>query len=167
MVARALARIHGSKADPIVVVTGHEAEQVRNALAGAEATFTHNPDFAQGMATSIAAGIKALPDGLDGALICLGDMPGIEAAEIDRLIDAFDPSGGAAICIPVAGGRRGNPVLFAARFFDELQALTGDSGAKPVIAAHADVVAEVAMAGSGTLIDLDTQEAIAGYSRPE
>jgi molybdenum cofactor cytidylyltransferase len=167
MVARALARIVGSRADPIIVVTGHEAEQVRHALAGTQASFTHNPDYAQGMATSIAAGIKALPDGLDGALICLGDMPGIEAAEIDRLIDAFDPSGRAAICIPVAGGRRGNPVLFAARFFNELKALTGDSGAKAVIAAHADMVAEVAMAGSGTLIDLDTQEAIAGYSRTD
>lgn len=167
MVARTVARIRSSRADPIIVVTGHEAERVRAALAGANVTFTHNPDFAQGMATSIAAGIKALPDGLDGALICLGDMPGIEAAEIDRLIAAFDPSGAAAICIPVAGGRRGNPVLFAARFFNELQALAGDAGAKSVIGAHADVVAEVAMAGSGTLIDLDTQEAIAGYSRSD
>jgi molybdenum cofactor cytidylyltransferase len=164
MVARAVARIAGSRAEPIIVVTGHEADRVRDALAEADVTFTHNPDFAQGMATSIAAGITALPDGLDGALICLGDMPGIEATEIDRLIASFDPAGSAAICIPVAGGRRGNPVLFAARFFKELQALAGDSGAKAVIAAHADVVAEVPMTGSGTLIDLDTQEAIAGYS---
>jgi molybdenum cofactor cytidylyltransferase len=167
MVARALARIRASQADPVIVVTGHEAARVRAALSETDVTFTHNPNYAQGMATSIAAGIEALPSGLDGALICLGDMPGIEAAEIDRLIGAFDPIGGAAICIPVAGGRRGNPVLFAARFFKELQTLTGDSGAKSVIAAHGDAVAEVAMAGSGTLIDLDTQEAIAGYGRSE
>ncbi len=163
MVACAVARIRSSRADPVIVVTGHQAEAVRAALAEAGVTFTDNPDYARGMATSIAAGIKALPDGLDGALICLGDMPGIEAAEIDRLVAAFDPSGGAAICIPVAGGRRGNPVLFAARFFNELKALEGDSGAKAVIAAHADMVAEVPMEGSGTLIDLDTQEAIARF----
>ena len=70
------------------------------------------------------------------------------------------------LCIRVhsrAGGRRGNPVLFAARFFNELKALEGDSGAKAVIAAHADMVAEVPMEGSGTLLDLDTQEAIARF----
>ncbi len=164
MIARTVARIKASRAAPVIVVTGHEAERVRAALAGADVAFSHNPDFATGMASSIAAGIKALPEGIDGALVCLGDMPGIEAAEIDRLIAAFDAGGGAAICIPVAGGRRGNPVLFARRFFKELEALQGDSGAKAVIAAHGDVVAEIAMDGTGTLVDLDTKDAIARFT---
>lgn len=163
MVARTVERIAASRARPIVVVTGHEAERVREALKDADVALAHNPDYAQGMATSIAAGVKSLPPDIDGALICLGDMPGIEAAEIDRLIAAFDPAAGAAICIPVAGGRRGNPVLFAARFFLQLQNLAGDSGAKAVVAAHGDEVAEVAMEGTGTLVDLDTQDAIARY----
>ena len=80
------------------------------------------------------------------------------------MIAAFDAQGGAAICVPKAGGRRGNPVLFARRFFPELLALTGDSGAKTVIAAHPELVAEIAMAGTGTLVDLDTSEDIAGFS---
>jgi molybdenum cofactor cytidylyltransferase len=163
MVARTVARIRRSKAAPIVVVTGHQAEDVRAALAEAGVSFTHNPDFADGMATSIAAGVKALPDDIDGALICLGDMPGTDPAEIDRLIAAFDADEAGAICVPVAEGRRGNPVLFARRFFAELAALTGDAGAKTVIAAHAELVTELPMAGRGSLVDLDTVEAIAGF----
>ncbi|MCZ6496263.1 MAG: nucleotidyltransferase family protein [Alphaproteobacteria bacterium] len=167
MVARAVARIKGSGASPIVVVTGHQSAAVRTALAAladSAVTFAHNPDFAQGMAGSIGAGIEALPGDVAGALICLGDMPAIEAAEIDRLIEAFDAHGGAAICVPKAGRRRGNPVLFARRFFPELLALEGDNGAKTVIAAHAESLAEIPMAGTGTLVDLDTVEQIAGFS---
>ena len=115
------------------------------------------------MASSIAAGIEALPDDIDGALICLGDMPALGAADIDRLIEAFQSDAGHGIFTPVAGGRRGNPVLFAARFFPELKALTGDTGAKAVTTAHDDEVAEVAMTGAGTLVDLDTVEDIADF----
>ena len=167
MVARAVARIKGSGASPIIVVTGHQSAAVRAvlaALADSGVTFAHNPDFAQGMAGSIGAGIEALPGDVAGALICLGDMPAIEAAEIDRLIEAFDAHGGTAICVPKAGRRRGNPVLFARRFFPELLALEGDNGAKIVIAAHAESLAEIPMAGTGTLVDLDTVEQIAGFS---
>ncbi len=164
MVARAVARIRESGASPIIVVTGHQSARVCAALADAGVSFAHNPDFAQGMAGSIGAGIEALPGDVAGALICLGDMPAIEAAEIDRLIEAFDAHGGAAICVPKAGRRRGNPVLFARRFFPELLALEGDNGAKTVIAAHADLLAEIPMAGTGTLVDLDTVEQIAGFS---
>jgi molybdenum cofactor cytidylyltransferase len=164
MVVRAVIRISESGASPIIVVTGFEAERVRAALADAGVTFAHNPNFAQGMAGSISAGIEALPGDVAAALVCLGDMPAIEAAEIKQLMAAFDAEGTAAICAPIAQGRRGNPVLFARRFFPELLALRGDSGAKMVIAAHGDVVAEVPMAGSGTLVDLDTNEEIAGFS---
>ncbi len=163
MVACTVSRVRDSRASSIIVITGHEADRVGAALAGAGAQFTHNPDFAEGMATSIAAGIKALNDDVDGVLICLGDMPALAAADVDRLIDAFvgDPDPG--IYVPVAGGRRGNPVLFAAKFFPDLLALSGDAGARAVIAAHGDDVAEVAMTGAGTLVDLDTVEEIADF----
>lgn len=164
MVARTVARIKESGASPIIVVTGFEAGRVRAALADADVAFVHNSDFAEGMAGSIVAGVGALPEDAAGALICLGDMPAIEAAELDRLIAAFDADGRAAICVPVAGGRRGNPVLFARRFFPDLLRLRGDSGAKSVIAAHGDMVAKVPMTGRGTLVDLDTNEDIAGFS---
>ena len=69
-----------------------------------------NPDFAQGLSTSLKAGIAAVPAGCDGALVLLGDMPQIEACDLDRLIEAFAPG---AIVVPVHEGRQGNPVLWA------------------------------------------------------
>ena len=164
MVVLVVDRIMESGASPIIVVTGNQGDHVRAALVNSGVTFAHNADFAQGMAGSIRTGIEALPGDMEAALICLGDMPAIEAAEVDRLIAGFNVEDGAAICVPVAEGRRGNPVLFARRFFPELIALQGDSGAKAVIAAHGDLVAEIPMTGSGTLVDLDTKAEIAEFT---
>lgn len=164
LVAHAVDAALASPARPVVVVTGHEAAAVRDALAGRSVTFVHNPDYARGMASSIAAGIRSLPGEAEGALIALGDMPGVAADDIARLLAAFDPAR-APICVPVASGRRGNPVLFARAFFGALTALEGDQGARALIAGHPDLVREVPMAGAGTLADLDTEADIAAYDR--
>ena len=164
MVARVVAAAAASRADPVIVVTGHQAEAVRAALAGSEVTFVHNPDFAAGLSTSLAAGLGALPDGVDGAVVCLGDMPRVGAALIDRLIDAFDAASGRAICVPTHGGKRGNPVLWARRFFAEMAAIEGDTGARHLIGAHANLVHEVACADDAMLIDVDTPDALAALS---
>ena len=115
----------------LVVVTGHDAPAVAAALAGTGANIrlAHNGDHAAGMGTSLARGVASLPDTIDGAMICLGDMPHVRADTIDRLIAAFSPAGGADTCVPVHAGRRGHPVLFGHRFFKELSTLTGDAGA--------------------------------------
>jgi molybdenum cofactor cytidylyltransferase len=166
MVARVVDAVLGSPARPVVVVTGHEAPAVRAALAGRDVTFVHNPDFADGMATSIRTGVAALPKDTAGVVICLGDMPALSSGDIARLVAAFD-AGGADICVPVTGERRGNPTLFARRFFPELQTLSGDTGARRLIAAHPDRVREVGMKGSGTLTDLDTEADIDAYNRTQ
>src|SRR5262249_57745374 len=77
----------------------------------------HKPDFAQGLGTSLRAGIAAVPVDADGAIICLGDMPQVDASLIDRLIGAFDPDRGALIVMPTVEGKRGNPVLWSRRVF--------------------------------------------------
>ena len=77
-------------------------------------------------------------------MICLGDMPLIDAQLIDRLIEAFAPDRGHLIAVPVSEGRRGNPVLWSRRFFRELMTLDGDVGARHLIAKHTEAVAEVA-----------------------
>ena len=74
-----------SRARPVIVVTGHQRERVEAALAGLPVRFVHNPHFADGLGTSLKAGIAALPAGADGAIVCLGDMPQVDAALIDRL----------------------------------------------------------------------------------
>jgi len=154
-----------SKAQGVIVVTGHQAEQVEKALQGLKVRFVRNPDFAEGLASSVKAGVAAVPDNADGAVICLGDMPLISAHLIDRLIEAFAPDRGNLIAVPVSDGRRGNPVLWSRRFFNELMTLDGDIGARHLIARHSEAVAEVAVEGHGAFLDIDTPQALAAAQR--
>jgi molybdenum cofactor cytidylyltransferase len=112
------------------------------------------------LSTSLKRGLMALPGDVDAALICLGDMPRVSAAQIDRLIAAFDPVEGRAICVPTVHGKRGNPVLFARRFFEEMEAVGGDVGARHLIGEAPELVCEVEMTGDGVLLDIDTPEAL-------
>jgi len=161
MVARVVAAASASKAAPVVVVTGHERDRVAAALAGAAVELVHNPDYAEGLGGSLKTGVAALDDDIDGVVVCLGDMPEVSAALIDRLIDAFDPDAGHAICVPTHAGRRGNPVLWGRRYFAEIGAISGDVGARHLIGEHADAVVMVACDDPGILLDIDTPEALA------
>lgn len=154
-----------SKAASVTVVTGHQARDVEAALRGLNVTFVRNPDFAKGLATSVKAGIAALPEDVAGALVCLGDMPLIDTKLLDRLIEAFAPDRGALITVPVNEGRRGNPVLWSRRFFAELMTLDGDIGARHLIAKHAEAVTEVPVEGQGAFLDIDTPQALAAARR--
>ena len=149
-----------SKAQGVVVVTGHQADQVERALQGLNVTFVRNPDFAEGLASSVKAGIAAVPQSADGAVICLGDMPLISAHLIGRLIETFAPDRGNLIAVPVSDGRRGNPVLWSRRFFNELMTLDGDIGARHLIAKHSEAVAEVPVEGLEAFLDIDTPQAL-------
>jgi molybdenum cofactor cytidylyltransferase len=149
----------------VIVVTGHQAAEVEKALAGLKVKFVRNPDFAAGMASSVKAGIAAVPQEADGAVVGLGDMPLIDAHLIDRLIDAFAPDRGQLIVVPVSDNRRGNPVLWSRRFFDELMTLDGDIGARHLIAKHGEALAEVAVEGISAFLDIDTPEALADARR--
>jgi molybdenum cofactor cytidylyltransferase len=161
MVRRVVEMLRRSKADPIVVVTGHQREKVAAALEGLPVTLVHNADFAQGLSTSLKAGIAALGADIDGALVCLGDMPRVSAAEVDRLIGAFNPVEARGIVVPTLNGKRGNPVLWSRRFFAEMSQVAGDVGARHLIGAYPEMVAEVEMAGDGVLTDIDTPQALA------
>ncbi|HSR73179.1 MAG TPA: nucleotidyltransferase family protein, partial [Kiloniellales bacterium] len=164
MVARIAERLLASKARPVIVVTGHERARVEAALDGLDITRVHNPDYAAGLSTSLSRGLAALPAEIDGALVCLGDMPNVTPAVLDRLIAAFNPVEGRAICLPTLRGKRGNPLLFARRFFAEMQEISGDIGARHLIGQYPEVVCEVAMDdlpdGEGILTDIDTPDAL-------
>jgi molybdenum cofactor cytidylyltransferase len=149
-----------SRARPVVVVTGHQRDRVEAALSGLPAQFVHNAHFAEGLGTSLKAGIAALPADVDGAIVCLGDMPQVDAALIDRLIAALDPDKGALVAVPTFDGKRGNPVVWSRRFFPDLMAVEGDVGARHLIGRYAEAVIEVPVDGNGALIDVDTPEAL-------
>ena len=154
-----------SKASNVIVVTGHQADLVEQALAGLKVKFVRNPDFAGGLASSVKAGISAVPDNADGAIVCLGDMPLIDAKLIDKLIETFAPDRGHLIAVPVSEGRRGNPVLWSRRFFRELMTLDGDVGARHLIAKHTEAVAEVPVEGNSAFLDIDTPQALEAARR--
>jgi molybdenum cofactor cytidylyltransferase len=149
-----------SRARPVVVVTGHQRDKVEAALAGLSVKFVHNPHFADGLGTSLKAGIAALPAEVDGAIVCLGDMPQVDAALIDRLIGAFDPDHGALVVVPTIDGKRGNPVVWSRRFFPDLMTVEGDVGARYLIGRYTEAVAEVPLTGTAALTDVDTPEAL-------
>ncbi|MBV8410343.1 MAG: molybdopterin-binding/glycosyltransferase family 2 protein [Alphaproteobacteria bacterium] len=168
LVVHAVKAALASQAVEIVVVLGHMADAVRAAIdkavpAGSRLRFVKNPDFADGLSTSVRAGIAALGATIDAAIVQLGDMPGVNAPLLDRLMAAFSPVEGRSICVPTAGGKRGNPVLWARRFFPEMAQLSGDSGAKHLIGEHADLVCEVEMSGEAAVTDIDTPEALAAW----
>jgi molybdenum cofactor cytidylyltransferase len=151
-----------SRAKPVIVVTGHERERVEAALKGLPVQFVHNPDFAVGLGGSVRTGIAAVPAAADGAIVCLGDMPQVDAALIDRLITAFAPEQGALAVMPTIDGQRGNPVLWSRRFFPDLMAIEGDVGARNLINRYGEAVVEVPVTGKGALVDVDTPEALRG-----
>jgi molybdenum cofactor cytidylyltransferase len=148
-----------SRARPIVVVTGHQRERIEAALAGLPVDFVHNPKFADGLGASLNTGVAAVPAQADGVIVCLGDMPQVDAALIDRLIVALDPGKGALVALPTIDGQRGNPVVWSRRFFPDLMAVEGDVGARYLIGRYAEAVVEVPLTGNAALTDIDTPEA--------
>lgn len=170
MVARVVDALLESPARPVVVVTGHQAEDVGEALEGRAVRFAHNAEHEEGMGSSLRTGVEALEEeepGVDGAVICLADMPRVRPHHVAALVRAFDPKRGRTICVPVHDRKRGHPVLFGARHFTELRQVTGDVGAREVLARHDDAVAEVPVDDPGVLVDVDTREALEALEDPE
>jgi molybdenum cofactor cytidylyltransferase len=157
LVAHAVEAALASRASPIIVVTGYQADLVAEALAdhARQLMFVHNPDHEAGLSTTLKAGLDALPDDVDGALVLLGDMPRLTASHINRLIEAFDGKG---IIVPVCRGRRGNPVLWPRRYLAAMRAeLNGDKGARDFLKRRGRAVIKLEM-DAAVLADVDTPE---------
>ena len=161
MLARVLETVTGSQCVKTLLVTGHEADAVGALADSFNVPHVHNPDYEQGLSTSLKAGLAALSNDIDGAIVCLGDMPRLKAGTLNSLIAAFNPVEGRAICVPTHEGKRGNPVLWGRRFFAAMQELAGDVGAKHLIGEYAELVCEVPTEGSEIFLDVDTPEALA------
>lgn len=164
LVSRVVDAACASRCAQVMVVTGFEAELVEKALAGRAVSFTHNPAFDQGMSSSLRCGLRAMPQDLDAVLVMLGDMPKITAEDIDRVLEAFAPDA-PAIVVPERGGRRGNPVLWPRGYFAEICAISGDVGARGLLARHADKVTAVSIPSDAIFADVDTPDALASLER--
>ena len=160
MLRHAVEAAMGAGVRETVVVTGHERERVEAALAGLPVRFVHNPDYAEGLSTSLKAGIGALGRKSRRRPGPARRHAARHGGAARRLIEAFDPAEGRGIVVPTHGGKRGNPVLWARAYFAGMRDLQGDVGAKHLIGEHEDEVAEVDLPDEATLVDVDTPEAL-------
>lgn len=149
-----------AKLDQIIVVTGHEAEQMHMQLSGLDVNFAHNAQFAEGLSSSLRTGIAAVDDDIDAALVLLSDMPFITEETVRAVSGTFAHEHEGRIIVPHFNGQRGNPVLWPRRYFAELTTISGDQGARALLKAYPDALFEVEL-GEEVLIDIDTPESAA------
>lgn len=147
----------------VIVVVGHQADEVTAALGKLPVQVVHNPAYADGQSTSLHAGLAAVPEHAAAVMVLLADQPLLTTDVIDALLTTFRETA-APIVAACASGRRGNPVLFARELFPELATIGGDEGARSVIVAHRDRLRCVEV-DSAVFADVDTPEEYAALRR--
>ncbi|MBP0455450.1 NTP transferase domain-containing protein [Kitasatospora sp. RG8] len=163
LVEHAVATVRAGGCPDVTVVLGAARDRVRATAHLPGCRLVENPDWADGMGSSLRAGLTALPPSVPAVLVMLVDTPGVTAAAVARLVAAH--RAGAGLAAAAYGGRRGHPVLIGARYFDEAAAgATGDAGARALLAAHAGDLALVECADVAVPDDLDTPADLARWS---
>jgi molybdenum cofactor cytidylyltransferase len=164
MVRRVVRTALESRCRKVVVVLGHEADQIGRALDGLEVEFVVSEHYQEGMGASLRAGVSAVAEG-NAAVICLGDMPYVDAEVINALLNAYAPDQGISICQAAYRGQRGNPVLWGPEHLSTLRASAGDVGGRALLARAAGRVAVVEVGCAGVLHDIDQPEDLAKGSQ--
>lgn len=159
LIRRVSAAAHGSRAERAHLVVGHQRDRIIRAIDGLEMDIVDNANFADGLSTSLKVAARAVPEHVDGLLVVLGDMPGVTSQTLDRLITAFEQSGGSAIVRATHAGKRGNPVILPRALFAEIEKIEGDTGARHLVESAVLQVVDIEL-GEAASIDLDTQDAV-------
>jgi molybdenum cofactor cytidylyltransferase len=157
VLARTIETVRLAAIDELLVVLGASAEAIRLHLPTEGLKLVFNPHYQQGMATSLRAGLAAVDEQSNAALIVLGDQPFIRPGTLDRILDEYRRTG-AQIVIPAYRGNRGNPVLLDRSVFAEAMALEGDIGCRAIFPNHAQAIAKLEVDDEGILLDLDNPE---------
>lgn len=154
-IVRALER---TEVNRTLVVLGHNAEAMREAIAYLGVDTVVNPDYARGQLSSLHTAIRALNgEPVEAILVHLVDHPFIDSRLVDRMIERFRAEE-KLIVVPRFNGRRGHPVLFSSKLFPEFLAASLDTGAKPVVRGHPEETLELDTEEAGILVDIDTPE---------
>ncbi len=160
MVRSVVEQVISAPVAQVIVVLGHQSETIIQALDGLPLEFVHNPRYEQGLATSVRTGIAAVKPG-HGALVCLGDMPLINADVVSALVSAYRERPQLMAYRPSFQGKPGNPVLWSAWSLDLLSTLEGDEGARRLLKERENQVFAVPVSSSGVLLDIDTPDQLA------
>lgn len=158
MIAHVAATAKALAAEASLMVTGRDADAVVHACGGYDLALVYNPSYQEGLSTSLKAGIAALPDGLVGALILLGDMPLVKPGSCRLLLQAAEVNYGDVIRA-AHKGQAGNPVFLPSSLFEPISGLTGDQGAMPLIKTL-NLKTQLVEIGKCALLDADTPEAL-------
>lgn len=142
--------------DDLIVVLGHQATRIAQALEGLPLRIVVNANYRLGLSSSLKTGLAAQNNSTGGILFTLGDLPLLQPTTINLLIQEFYQQGG--IVVPYYQGTRGNPVLFDQSYVHELSTLSGDVGARELFNRHRSALREVEVADPGVILDIDTQE---------
>jgi molybdenum cofactor cytidylyltransferase len=154
----ALAAACDSQLDEVVLVLGAHADEIRRSVRLGRARVVLNPDHAQGMSTSLKAGIASLSGDVTRAVVILGDQPDITAAVVDQLLETQIASGLPAAALSFDGLLH-PPVVLARELWADIDALEGDVGCRALVRAHPELVAAVAAnRPGGHPLDVDTRE---------
>jgi molybdenum cofactor cytidylyltransferase len=149
--------VQRSRVSEVVLVLGASAETILSRLPAQGLRIVINPAYAEGMATSLQAGLAAVRPNTTAALMVLADQPFVRTATLDQLIAEHSRQAG-SILIPTYQGTRGNPVLIPRALFPELMQLEGDVGCRAIFARHPQAVLNIEVEDEGILLDIDNQE---------
>jgi molybdenum cofactor cytidylyltransferase len=158
IVRQAVETAINSEAAEVIVVTGYEGDLVREALSGFDVRFVDNPNYPEGLSTSLKAGIGAVSENHNGAVVLLGDMPMVKSATVNALIERFHSKDDKTICRPTFDGMPGNPILWPRDFFSDILGIQGDIGAKQLIERYSEQVSTVDVNDDGIHFDIDKPE---------
>ena len=143
-----------SRVNEVIVVVGYEAEAVAKKVAARPVRIAVNPNYKQGMSTSLVKGLGLVSDGTKAVMVALADQPFISSQVINQLIEEF-ATHKKGIAVPVYKGKRGHPIIFAIKYRDELLGLSGDTGGKEILERHPDDVLEVDTGSEDIHRDID------------
>jgi len=156
MVEQTVDNLLNSTVDEVIVVVGHRAEEVIKTIVTKPVKLAVNPDYQQGMSTSIIAGLRLVDSRAQAVMLALGDQPLVDSQTINRLIDEFY-NHNKGIAIPTYRGRRGHPVIFAVRYKEKLLGLKDDIGGRQIIKDYPDDILEITVDSEGVITDIDTR----------
>lgn len=153
-----------SRVAGITVVCGHQAQDVADALKGIEVDYCQNPDFADGLASSLRCGITSVPNDCAGAIILLGDMPRITGTMINHMLEEFEQAQPSCIIQATDRGRGGNPVVWPVKYFEALKQISGDVGGRHLLEENAENIITVEL-GEAARLDIDNPEMLGRFKQ--
>jgi molybdenum cofactor cytidylyltransferase len=157
LLEQAVDNLLNASVDETIVVVGHRAEEITKAIATKPVKIMLNPNYRQGMSTSIIAGLILVDPKSQAVMLALGDQPLVASQTINQLIEAFNNQN-KGIAVPTHKGKRGHPIIFAIRYKPELMELEGDIGGREILQRHPEDILEVAVDSESVITDINTQE---------